>query len=162
MIIQRNTCLKDAKATMRLGAQMAPLITSPLMVYLCGDLGAGKTTFMQGLIQSLTKTVSVKSPTYTLVETYSLPHHQTLHHFDLYRLSDPEELFYIGIDEYCHTNSMCFVEWPEKGAGVIPLPDLTLWFLYQDGARLLQLTAHTPKAEAILVSLMLPHGECHP
>jgi tRNA threonylcarbamoyladenosine biosynthesis protein TsaE len=97
------------------------------VVFLIGDLGSGKTTFTQFLLKQLGYKDRVKSPTYALYETYELPDY-TLVHMDLYRLSSPEELYYLGIDEIFTDNHVVIIEWPEKGQGVIPLATKILNF----------------------------------
>ena len=107
------------------------------VVFLHGDLGAGKTTLVRGLLKSAGYTGAVKSPTYTLVEEYYIGQ-QIIFHFDLYRLSDPEELEWIGIHEYFLQNSLCFIEWPCKGIGVLPQPDCEIFLTkYNSGRQLI-------------------------
>lgn len=108
-----------------LGKRMAPVFVDTGLVYLSGDLGAGKTTLIRGILRGLGYQEAVKSPTFTLVEPYAIGDCR-VYHFDLYRLNDPEELEFIGAREYFSNNGLCLIEWPEKGQGFLPPPDINV------------------------------------
>jgi tRNA threonylcarbamoyladenosine biosynthesis protein TsaE len=121
-----------------------------IIVFLKGDLGAGKTTWVQSFIQSLGIQDPITSPTYTLVESYESSAFN-IHHFDLYRLNDPNELELIGIRDYFSDEAFCLIEWPEKGEGVLPTADLVINILIVDEtSRKVQIDANTNRGERIL------------
>lgn len=117
------------------------------IVYLLGDLGMGKTTLSRAIIRAYGWTEAVKSPTYTLVESYALNAIE-IHHFDLYRISDPEELEYLGLDSYFDGNSLALIEWPERGVPILPPADLTIQLTEQDQGRALALKPHSDKGRS--------------
>ena len=134
--------LPDETATLALGARLAEAIEPGLVIYLHGDLGAGKTTLVRGLLHKLGHVGKVKSPTYTLVEPYVVSG-LNLYHFDLYRFVDPEEWEASGFRDYFNAQSVCFVEWPEKAGGLLPEPDLDIRLEPQEQGRKGVMTANT-------------------
>lgn len=147
-----TTLLQSEAQTIAFAHRLARLLHGGMVIYLQGDLGTGKTTFCRGVIQALGHNGHVKSPTYTLVEPYDLPGLQ-VYHFDLYRLHDAEELEFMGIRDYFSAQSLCLIEWPERGAGILPAADLTICLQHVITERSLQLTAHSAQAETLLTIL---------
>ena len=140
--------LADEDATLHAGRELGKLMQShsgSLCVFLQGNLGAGKTTLTRGILQSFGHTSAVKSPTYTLVETYQLKG-RTLHHFDLYRLKDPEELEFMGIRDYFSGDAICLIEWPEQGKDFLPQPDITFALSYDGNSRRLSIQSQLIKS----------------
>jgi len=136
--------LKDEQATLDFGAKLATMLPKKGLVFLHGSLGAGKTTLVRGLLRAAGHQGSTKSPTYTLVEPYLLPH-QKFYHFDLYRLADPEELEYMGFRDYLDENALCLIEWPEKGGNFLPKADLELSLSYEGERRSIKLDVINPQ-----------------
>lgn len=144
--------LPDPAATEQLGRALALLHPAPAVIYLRGDLGAGKTTFSRGFIQACGHAGAVKSPTYTLIEPYDLPGGKVFH-LDLYRLADPVELEFLGLADLLAEGGVCLIEWPERGGRALPAADLTIELAHAQNARQAVLTAHQPRAEAWLRSV---------
>ncbi len=134
------------------GAQLGKLLPEGALVFLEGDLGAGKTTLSRGILAAFGHKGVVKSPTYTLVEPYQLGD-KLIYHFDLYRLGDPEELEFIGIRDYLDQAGCCLVEWPERGAGMLPEPDLLVEINVVNDARRVAISAGTTRGQKIIGDL---------
>ena len=144
--------LTDTNDTVALGTKLANTIKTleqGVTAYLNGDLGAGKATLTRGFVQGMGHQGNVKSPTYTLVEPYELPPWQ-VYHFDLYRLADPEELEYMGIRDYFGQKSCAFIEWPEKGYGILQGADLVINLAYSGEQRYVTIAAETEQGRQIL------------
>jgi len=135
-----------------LGEKLANAVTGSCAIYLQGPLGAGKTTLVRGFLRVMGHTGTTKSPTYTLVETYKLGNYD-IHHFDLYRLNDPEELEHIGIRDYYSDHSIYIVEWPERGAGVLPPADIQINILYDGTARKVSIKVTSEAGRGLVNSL---------
>jgi tRNA threonylcarbamoyladenosine biosynthesis protein TsaE len=144
--------LPDAAATARLGAALAAGVGPGRVLHLSGDLGAGKTTLVRGLLRALGVTGPVKSPTYTWVEPYAISR-LDLYHFDFYRFADRTEWLSSGLREYFRPDAFCIVEWPEKAGALLPPPDLKVSLRHDDESRGADIEAHSPAGEAWLSSL---------
>jgi tRNA threonylcarbamoyladenosine biosynthesis protein TsaE len=142
----------DEQAMHATGLQLARTAGRPGVIYLEGDLGTGKTTLVRSLLRGLGYAGKVKSPTYTLVEPYSLAN-LTVYHLDLYRLAHPEELEWLGIRDLHRGDDLLLVEWPDHGAGLLPPADLVISIEYQGAGRLLRMRALTPQGKAMAAGL---------
>ena len=145
--------LPDEAATRALGARLARVIEAGLALYLHGDLGSGKTTLARGLLRGLGYQGRVKSPTYTLVELYTVSR-LNLYHFDFYRFKDPKEWRDAGLNEYFNDAAVCLVEWPEKAARLLPAADLDIALEFAGDGRDLSVRAGTESGKACLHRLM--------
>ena len=132
-----------------LAARLAPAVRAGGTIYLHGDLGAGKTTFARALLQALGVGARIKSPTYSLRESYRVDGYD-VHHLDLYRIADPGELEWLGLGEIADGTSLVLVEWPERGAGALPAADLELSLVHAGAARDLCARASSSRGEAML------------
>jgi len=141
--------LPDETATESFGAMLAVALSPGIVVWLSGDLGAGKTTLSRGIIRALGHRGNVKSPTYTLVEPYAVSRF-SLYHFDFYRFTSPEEFIDAGLEEYFGTEGVCLVEWADKALPYVPEPDLELRLCVAETGRTLHCQSHSSKGEACL------------
>ena len=132
----------------RLSRQLVDFGSGGFVIYLSGDLGAGKTTLVRGMLRGLGWQAAVKSPTYTIMEPYELDT-ISLYHFDLYRLADPEELEYLGLRELIGTGVLVF-EWPDRGEGGLPAADLLIEIEHRKQGRDVQLKALSEAGKALL------------
>ncbi|WP_299594429.1 tRNA (adenosine(37)-N6)-threonylcarbamoyltransferase complex ATPase subunit type 1 TsaE [uncultured Microbulbifer sp.] len=151
--------LADEAATVAAGEALGKAcdesgLREGLVIFLGGQLGAGKTTFSRGVLRAFGHRGAVKSPTYTLVEPYEFApgseRERRVYHFDLYRLGDAEELEYMGVRDYFGPRSLSLVEWSERGEGVLPPADLVLSLQLQGEGRELKLTALSEAGAALL------------
>ncbi|MFJ4251017.1 tRNA threonylcarbamoyladenosine biosynthesis protein TsaE [Pseudomonas helmanticensis] len=146
--------LADEQAMSDFGARIARVTQGHGLIFLEGNLGMGKTTLSRGIIRELGHVGAVKSPTFTLVEPYEIGDIRAFH-FDLYRLVDPEELEFLGIRDYFDDDALCLIEWPDKGAGFLPKPDLTITISPQDSGRSLKILSQGSRGEAWCAALAL-------
>ena len=144
----RSAFLEDETATLAFGAGLAGMGLRTELVFLHGELGAGKTTLVRGFLRALGHEGTVKSPTYTLLETYDLLHGDreavavAVYHFDFYRIVDPRELGYMGIDELVGAPAVKLVEWPANAGGRLPKPDMDVRLDYAGAHRRVEIEDH--------------------
>ena len=169
----------NEEAMTELGASLAKWVKLGTIIYLDGDLGAGKTTLVRGFLRAFGHQGAVKSPTFTIVEPYSLDNNKfynynrlefnlklkddnklitdviKIYHFDLYRLEDPEELEYMGIRDYLDGQAIALIEWPEKGCGVLPEADVIIKIIHQNQGRKINLLPQSENGAFIVSKLMM-------
>lgn len=149
---ERSWELADEAATAAFGARFAATLHGGLVVYLHGDLGAGKTSFARALLRELGVGERIKSPTYSLIEGYRA-HGRPAWHLDLYRIADPGELEWLGLDALADPGALVLVEWPERGRGALPAADLDVRLAYAGSGRRVVLRPHTARGEQVLARL---------
>jgi tRNA threonylcarbamoyladenosine biosynthesis protein TsaE len=140
--------VEDEAGTHVVARQLGTELNAKGVVYLAGTLGAGKTTFSRGILRSYGYDGAVKSPTFTLVEPYDLQWGQ-VYHFDLYRIADPEELEFLGIDDYLAGGHLCLIEWSERGEGFLPGADLRVELVPKGDGRNIKIETYSPFGEAV-------------
>lgn len=150
--------LADEAATRALGEQLARALPAgldgPFFVALEGPLGAGKTCLARAFLRALGHSGPVRSPTYTLLEPYEFGD-RTVSHLDLYRLSDPGELEFLGIEDLFSAGHVLLVEWPERGVGFLPAADLAIQLAYADHGRVARVNPGSPAGAALTARLAL-------
>jgi tRNA threonylcarbamoyladenosine biosynthesis protein TsaE len=144
---------QNHEATEHLAIKLAEKMPKKMVIYLYGDLGAGKSTFARAFIQALGFKGSVKSPTYTLLEAYPIVENKLAVHMDLYRIADPEEIDYLSLDDYEKNVAATLIEWPEKGENYIPLPDIKVIFSIHSEGRNIDFESQNTKTTEWLESL---------
>ena len=145
MKVELNT-IEDTEA---LGAKLWQVLPPKSLIFLNGELGAGKTTLVRGVLRATGYAGAVKSPTFTIVEEYLIGERKILH-FDLYRITDPEELEWIGIHDYMAQDSLCFIEWSELGRGFLPSPDLILNLAIHGQERIAKVIFNSENAKSFI------------
>ncbi len=144
--------LPDEASQTAFGTRLAALLPAQCVLYLDGDLGTGKTTLARGILRGLGHRGPARSPTYTLLESYE-PGGRRVHHLDLYRLADPGELDYLGLRDLLADPALWLIEWPDRGAGSLPAPDLWIGLDYLPDGRRLTLSPRTPAAAALVAAI---------
>ena len=153
---QRKDFLEDETATAQLGAALGRLLQPGMTIHLQGDLGAGKTFLTREMLRAMGHTGRVKSPTYTLLEPYSVElqgRPVEILHFDLYRMSSPQEFIEAGFREYFGSDKICIVEWPEQAGNLLPSADIDLFIAAENEGRTVELRANSELGATCLENL---------
>ena len=148
--------LPDSEATELAGAALARTRPAQAVVHLVGDLGAGKSTLARALLRTLGVTGTIRSPTYTLVERYPLESGGEAWHLDLYRIGDAGELDYLGLD--ADDTVLWLIEWPERGAGGTPDPDLVVHLAIEGDGRRIDIQSASGTGDAWVLRFVADHG----
>lgn len=143
---------RSPEDTAALAARLAAMCPPGMTVHLHGDLGAGKSTFARAFLQALGVRGAIKSPTYTLIETYALADGLDAVHMDLYRIADPDEVDYLSLDDYDGRSRVMLMEWPERGEGHIPPADLRIDLAGEGDVRRIRIDARTADGAAWLAA----------
>jgi tRNA threonylcarbamoyladenosine biosynthesis protein TsaE len=143
---------KNENELQAFATQLATVIPQRFYLYLSGELGAGKTTLTRQLLRQLGVTELIKSPTYTLVETYTTTL-ALIHHFDLYRLQTIRELEDLALEDYFTEKAIVIVEWPEKGLGGLPIADIVCTLYYHEQGRRIDCTAYSQSGQSVLTAM---------
>lgn len=149
---RRSLRLADEQATTALGEALARAIEAGTVVYLCGELGAGKTTLARALLHARGVTGRIKSPTYALVEVYTVSK-LNFYHFDFYRFNRPAEWREAGFHEHFRADSICLIEWPERAGNALPPADLRVDFVGASAGRDVEISAHSERGLRCLARL---------
>jgi len=144
----------DESALVKLAQRLSRVIAEDGVIHLRGDLGAGKTTFARALLRAFGVEARIKSPTYSLIETYVLDD-LAIHHLDLYRIADPGELEWLGLSDLAAGRHLILIEWPERAGDLLPAPDLVIHLAHAADARDISLLALTPMGRRWLHKLTL-------
>jgi tRNA threonylcarbamoyladenosine biosynthesis protein TsaE len=148
-MIEQQWMLSDEDATRAFGTRVAQALDGGLVVYLHGELGAGKTSFARALLTAMGVGERIKSPTYSLVEGYQAAGRPAWH-LDLYRIADPGELEWLGLDALSDPTAVVLVEWPERGQGALPAADVELNLRYDGLGRQARMQSKTSRGERLL------------
>jgi tRNA threonylcarbamoyladenosine biosynthesis protein TsaE len=147
--------LPNEVATQDLAKTVAVLLQPPFVMTLGGEIGAGKTTFVRALLRAMKIEGAIKSPTFSLVETYAVPGTDSFfHHFDLYRIVDAQELEYIGFRDYFTPHALCCIEWPERAQKELGSIDLHMELTWKAEGREVEFVSHSPKGQSLLAQLL--------
>lgn len=145
--------LPDPESTEKMAQKLANFLPDSLIITLSGDLGAGKTTFVRAMLRALGITSAIKSPTFSLVESYCTAKGLPIHHFDLYRIQEESELAYLGFRDYFSEPAICCLEWPEHAGNALNTVDLQIILTMQEQGRFMHMQAKTVAGEKVLSRL---------
>lgn len=153
MVNELTLDLPDEQASVYLASRLALHLSTPLIMSFSGNLGTGKTTLIRALLRELGVSCSIKSPTFSLVESYFCQN-KWVHHFDLYRIHHEEELEYIGFRDYFTNESICCIEWAENAGKALPQPDIRFKLTMKETGRQMQITSFSDVGKQIVTLLM--------